>query len=80
MTYDFEYNNIIDYWADKYGIKITDKLKTYIIDFYKEVSSIRNIPIDFDVVCKNIVLDIHYNKKYPGLELRRHVYSIAGMN
>ena len=78
---EFEYNNIINRWSDEYGIKFTDKQRTFLITIYKSATTDdRFSGLEFDTFAHNIFRQKYYSKKYPGLDIFARAYSISSQN
>lgn len=78
--YDFEYQNILDFWANEFDIQLSTRNRTGIIKLYESAQESKIIDADFNSVCKHVVLNVYCEAKYPHMNLFESVFSIHGMN
>ena len=79
MMYDFEYNNIMDYWSKEFHIHISTENRNSIIRLY-EMGLKHKPKLDFNFLCHHMMLQVYLTTKYPELELFDSVFSKWAMN
>lgn len=81
MMYDFEYNNIIDYWSKEFHIHVPEKSRGDIIkSFELNDDYFKDIDLDFNLFCEHLMLKEYCSSKYPYLNLYDYAFSIWAMN
>jgi hypothetical protein len=77
--YDFEYNNIMDFWSKEYHIHIDTEDRTKLIKLYE--MELDNRPeLDFSNLCQHLVLQVYCMTKYPKLNLFEAAFAPWALN
>ena len=72
--FDFEYQNIIDYWTKEYGIYMSMSDRKYLIDVYEKALSVYHKDIDFDKIVQNMCMKMYLDEKYGGLGVWKRIF------
>lgn len=81
MYYDFEYNNIIDYWSKQFNVFVKTEDRESIIKMYEVNSQLtENSEVDFSHVCYHVIMHNYCVMKYPTLNLYESVFSKHALN
>lgn len=73
-----DYNQIIDKYAKKYHIDVTDPYRDYVISFYIRFLSKSNVT--FEYIIRELLLKEACNLSYPGLNLYEACFSKIAQN
>mgnify|MGYP000956116721 CR=1 FL=1 len=77
--YDFEYNNIMDYWSNEFHVHIPTDDRKHIIRLYETALDERPY-LEFNHLCKHMILHVYLVTKYPTLNIFDTIFSKVGMN
>lgn len=81
MIYDFEYDGIINHWETEYEMNVTEIERNILIQSYKVLTQLfGEDAMSFDTLVEKTLLDLKWDKKYPGLDLYDRVYGIHNLN
>ena len=81
MMYDFEYDNIINHWADKFDMEVDEIQRNILIESYKVITEQFGVTtMSFEELIQNTLLDLKWETKYPGLNLHDRVFAYYNMN
>jgi len=72
--FDFEYQNIIDYWTKEYGIYMSMDDRNYLITTYEKALEKFDKDIDFDKIVQNMCLKKYLDDKYGGLGVWKRIF------
>lgn len=79
--YDFEYDIIIQHWADKLDMEVDEIQRTILIESYKVITEQFGVTtMSFDELIQNTLLDLKWETKYPGLNLHERVTAYYNLN
>lgn len=81
MYYDFEYNNIIDYWSEQFNVFVRTEDRQSIINMYETNSKkSKDVSVDFNHVCYHVIVHNYCTMKYPKMNLYDNVFSKHALN
>lgn len=72
--FDFEYQNIIDYWSKEYGIYVSMKHRKYLIDVYEKALKTYHKDIEFDTMVQSMCMKMYLDDKYGGLDVWKRIF------
>jgi len=79
--YEFEYNNVIDYWSDKFRLTVTESDRSAIVKLYESnEQKFEKMEMDFNIMCKQVLLHSYLQIKYPNMDLFESAYSMLSRN
>jgi hypothetical protein len=80
--FDFEYHNIIDYWAKEFRLYMSMDERNELIEIYEQALVRYNTDLDFDDLCKSICIRKYLLTKYGklGYGVWGRLFSKSSMN